>query len=153
MSLNELNRRMIKTAGERHLYAMQLNSKAYLDSRNKGKCCAGMGWDGMCGAVCCTVIFTTTSFSNSFSYLTLLLNLFHLSSITFSLFFSSASSLSFSSFIFSLSLSLLSLIYLPSSAHSPCHIPTSRYLILPYLTFPSLTIPLPLPLPLPLHHL
>ena len=33
----ELNRRMEESVGDRHVYAMQLNSKAYLDSRNKGK--------------------------------------------------------------------------------------------------------------------
>ena len=36
ISLKELNNRMKKLNSNDHLYAMQLNSKAYLDSRNKG---------------------------------------------------------------------------------------------------------------------
>ena len=36
ISLKELNNRMNRLTNEQHLYAMQLNSKAYLDSRNKG---------------------------------------------------------------------------------------------------------------------
>jgi hypothetical protein len=37
ISLRELNRRMEENVGDRHLYAMQLHSKAYLDSKNKGR--------------------------------------------------------------------------------------------------------------------
>jgi [histone H3]-lysine36 N-trimethyltransferase len=36
ISLKELNRRMNESVSERHLYAMQLNSRTFLDSRKKG---------------------------------------------------------------------------------------------------------------------
>ena len=44
ISLKTLNSRMGALSANEHLYAMQLNSKAYLDSRHKGNIHSSTGW-------------------------------------------------------------------------------------------------------------